>query len=91
MELELESFHLIDHTPVCGTHQKKFSGDYRKRHKMKFTLRTAVPAGIYVERPEHEPCLIPIGWVTVFVPKEGKSLRTPKVPPARRVVRKKKV
>ena len=89
MELELESFHLIDHTPVCGTHQKKYSDDYRKRHKMTFTLRTAVPSGIYVERPEHEPCLIPIGWVTVFVAKKGKSLRAPKTPSVRKSVRKK--
>ena len=88
MEVELESFHLIDHTPVCGTHQRNFTGDYAKRHKMKYTLRTVVPAGIYVERPEHEPCLIPIAWVKVFVAKPGKSLRTPKKPAVRRTTKK---
>ena len=89
MEVELESFHLIDHTPVCGTHQRNFTADYGKRHRMKYTLLTTVPSGIYVERPEHEPCLIPIAWVKVFTAKPGKTLRAPNKPSARRVVRKK--
>ena len=46
MEVELESFHLIDHTPVCGTHQRNFTADYGKRHRMKYTLLTTVPSGI---------------------------------------------
>ena len=90
MEVELESFHLIDHTPVCGVHNKNFTARFGEKRGMKFTLLTTQPRGILVERAKHEPCLVPIGWVTVFTPLPGKTLRAPNGAPAKRPVRRTK-